>query len=152
MSKFWAVIGMVMMFLLGYSVSNFVVASPLPVQGPSPADRISESQIHVMQDNIIIDLPNATWAQFADTNSMVPTLDVGHNSIEIKPNSQEDIVVGDIISYHYDGVGDVIHRVTFIGNDTEGWYALVKGDNNQIEDPDKVRFNQILGIIVAVIY
>jgi Fe-S-cluster formation regulator IscX/YfhJ len=38
------------------------------------------------------------------------------------------------------------------GEDSNGWYAIFKGDNNPIRDPSKVRFSQIRRIVVAVIY
>ena len=44
------------------------------------------------------------------------------------------------------------HRVIEVGSDTAGGYYIVKGDNNPVEDSEKVRFAQIEGIVVAVVY
>lgn len=117
----------------------------------SPGDHISEDSIHVYKDHIYIDIKDAGWGTFLDTNSMDPVLDYGHNSIEIKPESFRDIGIGDIIVYEHEN-GYIIHRVVATGFDNEGWYCTAKGDNNYSEDPWKIRFNQIEGIVVGIFY
>ena len=121
------------------------------VERDSPFDRIGEDSIHVYSDRIVIDLQNAEWAKFTDTNSMDPILDTGANAIEIVPKSAADIHVGDIASYDSE-YGTVIHRVVSTGFDADGWYAVFKGDNNAMPDPGKVRFDQIRRVVVALIY
>ena len=122
------------------------------LERPSPHDRIQEQDIHVLPDQVIIDLKDAQWSTFTDTNSMDPIIDAGANAIQRVPRSEDDIHVGDIISYEpttYPGI--VIHRVISVGNDGQ-WYAVTKGDNNPYPDPQKVRFSQIKRVLVAVIY
>jgi hypothetical protein len=119
----------------------------------SPTDRISEDMIHVYSDNIELDIKNATWARFLDTNSMDPILDKGTNGIEIMPQSADEITVGDIISYNSEFAdGLIVHRVVEKGFDQKGFYFRVKGDNNPGLDPGKIRFNQVNGVVVALIY
>jgi hypothetical protein len=120
---------------------------------PSPSDHIKEHQIHVYKNRIIIDIENAAWARFTDTNSMDPVIDIRSNSIEISPKDPDDIQLGDIISYksnYADGI--IIHRVVLIGYDEKGWYAILQGDNLEKPDPGKIRFDQILGVVVGIIY
>lgn len=119
----------------------------------SPADRIKEEQIHVYPDKVVIDIKNARWAEFADTNSMDPYLDKGSNAIQIIPQSSGEIMAGDIISYNsevYNAI--IIHRVVEIGEDEEGIYYITKGDNNPKPDPERIRFNQVRRILVGIIY
>lgn len=119
----------------------------------SPFDWIREDQIHIYPDKVVIDLQNPQWATFTNTNSMDPVIDSGAHAIEIVPKSPDDIHIGDIISYESEYVdGVIIHRVVDIGEDADGWYGRTKGDNNQLEDPGKIRFNQIKRILVAIIY
>tara|TARA_Y100000310_G_scaffold338107_1_gene426867 strand:- start:330 stop:869 length:540 start_codon:yes stop_codon:yes gene_type:complete len=119
---------------------------------PSPADRIKEDQIIVTKDQVIINLENAQWAKFTDTNSMDPVLDQGTNAIEITPESANDLQAGDIISYiSNQAEGIIIHRIVEIGNDGS-WFARVKGDNIDFEDPGKIRFNQIQRVVVGILY
>jgi hypothetical protein len=119
----------------------------------SPQDRISEDQIRVYPDRVVINLPNAQWASFTDTNSMDPIIDIGANAIQIIPKSTEEIHIGDIVSYQSSLVNSIIiHRVIHIDYDEEGWYAILKGDNLANPDPEKVRFDQIKRITVAIIY
>lgn len=116
-----------------------------------PKHRINESQIKVYQDKVQIDLANAEWSTFTPTKSMVPFLDKGSYAIQVVPKSPESLQVGDIISYSY-GNDTIIHRIIKTGNDSKGWYAIVKGDNNDQPDPFKVRFSQIKRVLVAIIY
>ncbi len=124
----------------------------------TPKDRIKEEQIKIYDDKIIIELKNAEWSKFENTNSMMPFLDENSNAIQIKPKSEEELQVGDIISYEYNITENgetktitIIHRIIKIGKDENGWYAITKGDNNKKED-EKVRFSQIKRVLVAVIY
>jgi hypothetical protein len=117
----------------------------------SPAEHIEMDQIHVNKDSVVIDINDANWATFADTNSMDPVIDKGSYGIEITPKSISDINIGDIISYKSEQ-GIIIHRVISTGIDQNGWYAITKGDNVPVQDPDKVRFSQVKGILVAIVY
>jgi len=118
---------------------------------PSPSDWVKSEQIRIYDNRIVIEIPNAVYAEFADTNSMDPVLDAGTNGIEIKPESPDDIQVGDIIAYRAD-VGVIIHRVVEKGIDSEGIYFITKGDNNRQADPQKIRFEQVERVLVALIY
>ena len=67
---------------------------------------------------------------------MDPVLDNGTNAIEVVPQSFDEIGTGDIISYEMESInGTIIHRVIEIGFDSEGWYAITKGDNLEFQDP-----------------
>jgi hypothetical protein len=119
----------------------------------SPHDRISEEQIHVYNDRVVIDIKNAEWASFTNTNSMDPVIDQGANAIQIVPRSTEEIHLGDIVSYKSNIVdATIIHRVVRIDSDEKGWFAIMKGDNLNREDPEKVRFEQVQRVVVAIIY
>lgn len=118
----------------------------------SPQDHIAEDAIRVYDDRVVLLIDNPLWSSFTDTNSMDPLLDVGANGIEIIPENEEDIHLGDVISYQNEEGNIVIHRVIEIGADNEGIYYIVKGDNNSIADQEKVRFENIQGILVAVVY
>jgi signal peptidase I len=119
----------------------------------SPSDWIKESQIKVYDNRIIIDLENAEWAKFTDTNSMDPVIDSNANAIEIVPKSYKEIQPGDIVSYEIENVeGIIIHRVVETGFDEKGWFAVTKGDNLENNDPFKIRFSNIKRVVVAIIY
>lgn len=119
----------------------------------SPGDWIKESNVMITDDKVIIDIPNATWARFTDTNSMDPVIDIGANSIEIRPPSKESLKVGDIISYSSEYIdGLVIHRIVDIKEDQKGTYFITRGDNNNVNDPQRVRFDQIKGVVIGILY
>jgi len=154
----------ILVFILGWLTNSLVLSvgaqDELAFLGiyngkevDSPSDHIKKDQINVFEDKIILDIPNARWAEFTDTNSMDPVLDVESNSIEIIPESIDDINVGDIIDYkpkNFNGL--VVHRVIEINTDADGWFCKVKGDNLANPDPGEIRFNQIEGILVGIIY
>ncbi len=122
---------------------------------PSPSDRLRLQDVHVTDKTVVIDAVqgrNYETAIFTDTNSMDPLIDEGTQAIQIVPLVTDDIQVGDIISYDSGAYGVIIHRVIQIGNDNQGWFAVVKGDNNPSADPIKVRFSMVRRVLVAVLY
>ncbi|MEM2916509.1 MAG: signal peptidase I [Candidatus Woesearchaeota archaeon] len=122
---------------------------------PSPADRLKLGDVHVTDNRVIIDgIAGRKFetAIFTDTNSMDPLIDDGSQAIQIVPLTPDEIQVGDIISYDAGSYGIIIHRVIQIGTDENGWYAIVKGDNNPAPDPIKVRFKMIKRVLVGVLY
>lgn len=118
----------------------------------SPRNRIHEDEIHVYDTHVVLDVNDALWSTFTDTNSMDPVLDIGANGIEIVPHYPDDIHLGDIISYKTNDETIVVHRVIKILSDEEGIYYITKGDNNPVIDPVKIRFSDVQGILVAVVY
>ncbi len=119
----------------------------------SPSDHIKESQISVYKDRIVIDIDNAVWARYTDSNSMDPLFDKGANGLELPVSSTEDLKIGDIIAYQASWTeGTVIHRIIEIGNDEKGIYYITKGDNNPSQDPEKVRFSQVKYILIGILY
>lgn len=116
----------------------------------SPSDVISENKIVVYPDRVIIFVENASLSSYAPTGSMTPIFSENSNGVRIKPASPEDVLIGDIISYEKDGIL-IVHRVVEKGEDAEGIYFVVKGDNNS--EPDgTIRFQDIRYKTVAILY
>jgi len=148
-------------FLLGFlsaNIASFYLISGLEVpflfwnssNDDAPFDFIDERDIKVYHDRIVIFIDDASLSKYAPTGSMLPIFDQGANGIRIAPNSEEDIHVGDIISYERAG-RLIVHRVVEKGIDEEGVYFIAKGDNNEISD-GKVRFDNIRYVTVGVIW
>jgi signal peptidase I len=116
----------------------------------SPSDTIKEHQIKVYNDKVVIDI-EAEWAKIANTKSMDPILDQGTFVLQIIPQNENEINIGDIITYVLDDMR-IIHRVIGINFDEEGKYFILKGDNNKEPDPVKVRFNMIDRKLVGILY
>jgi len=121
------------------------------IEKPSPYNWIEKSQIHIYDDKFVVDMKNTILTTFTDTNSMDPIIDENSHGIEIVPKSKEDIHTGDIVSYRDEDI-TIIHRVFFIGEDEKGWYCLMKGDNNEVADPGRIRFSQIRRVLIGIIY
>ncbi|MBN1377139.1 hypothetical protein JW949_02260 [Candidatus Woesearchaeota archaeon] len=133
-----------------YSIMERIYSGP--VERASPSDTIKPEQILVYNDRVVIDIQDAFWAVFTDTNSMDPVIDVEANAIEIKPKFPEDVITGDIVAYTSNyGEGVFIHRVIEKGEDSNGYYFIVKGDNVE-RSTEKIRFDDIVGKVVAIIY
>lgn len=116
-----------------------------------PFDHIKKEDIIVTQNRVIIKNNELAWAEYTDSGSMEPILSSSANGIEIRPETTSDLHVGDIISYQHDDK-IIIHRIVKMGIDDDGWYVVTKGDNLLTEDPIKVRFENIQGLLVGIIY
>ena len=119
----------------------------------SPGDWLSDDQIKVFQGRVVINQEDVILSSFANTNSMDPLIDETANGLEIKPD-EDKLQVGDIISYRSDFLGGVIiHRIVNIGEDSKGKYYETMGDGNHgVVDPEKIRFDQIEGVLIGVLY
>jgi len=146
--------GFILAIIAFITTSTFLTVAYLnPADVMSPHDRIHEGQIHIYPDKIVIEVKDATWASYTNTNSMDPLLDTGANGLEITPKNEDDIYRGDIVAYESKITpGLIIHRIVDIKEDEEGKYFIFKGDNNNTSDPEKVRFSQIKYILIGIIY
>lgn len=153
----------VLMFLLGFlaSAGLFYGMSYSGVEVPfgtglmssdvsAPNDWVDSDDIIVFDDMILIRVSNATLSSYKDSGSMKPVFDEGANGIRVVPSSEDEIDVGDIVSYRF-GKLLIVHRVVEKGFDDEGVYFVMKGDNNLIDD-GKVRFDQIEYVTIGVIW
>ena len=156
-------LGYVLVFLLGFMscVFLFYGFSYSGVEVPfgtglvgfgvdAPNDWVSEDDIIVFDDMIVLRVENATLSNYLDTGSMKPVLDKGTNGIRVVPRSAEEIDVGDIVSYRIGGML-IVHRVVEKGFDSEGAYFIMKGDNSLAND-GKVRFKDIEFVTIGVIW
>jgi hypothetical protein len=114
------------------------------------SERINTSQILVEPDRIIINIDNISISKYGNTSSMIPLINENSKGITVEPNSAGDIKIGDIITYELKGEL-IVHRVISIGEDEEGWYCIVKGDNAEVSD-GKIRFEEIKSILIGVLY
>ena len=155
------IIALAWFIFLGLSMVGYLLIDPTAEKKPfsflssereSPGDWLVDEQIKVMKNMVVIKEEDVILSSFADTNSMDPLLDENSNGLEIKP-VKEKLKVGDVISYRSEVLGGVvIHRIIEIGYDEQGTYYLVQGDNNNFRDPEKVRFEQIEGVLIGVLY
>lgn len=123
-----------------------------PQERPSPSDWVKETQIEMKPDGVTIHINNPQWAILADTNSMDPVFDTGSHLLQFFPTSKDEIHVGDIISYDSPLGFSIVHRVIEINSDSDGWYAITKGDNNPGPDPWKIRYEWITRVTFGIIY
>ncbi len=163
---------------LGHSTSQVVYASSSAVSGGaciqnkvfSPSDSwykkaeqhvvvvpdiLEESEIHVFKNKTIIDGKFARLSP-AGTNSMLPLFGLENTVLGLHTDG-ENLSVGTIITFDvswYDEEQDVpvVHRIIDTGSDADGFYYVVKGDNNPNIDPWKIRPEHVDTVIAAVIY
>src|SRR3989344_6589440 len=123
-----------------------------PVERDSPSDWVKERKIEMRPDGVLIKVDNPQWAILTNTNSMDPVFDETSHLIQVFPKSKDEIHVGDIVSYQSPLGFMIVHRVVQIDTDSEGWYAILKGDNNPSQDPWKVRWGMVRRVTVMVVY
>lgn len=116
----------------------------------APSNWISEDKIIVLEDRVILNIKEASLSNYAPTGSMKPVLDFGANGIRIKPENEDDIQIGDIVSFKSENKL-IVHRVVEKMKDEKGFYFITKGDNNNFAD-DKIRFKDIEYVTVGIIY
>jgi len=116
----------------------------------APHDFIPEESIVAYPNQVVLKIENYSINKYAPTGSMIPVLDKGANGISIKPNSEDDLHIGDIITFRENNEL-IVHRIIEKGIDENGIYFITKGDNNNVSD-GKIRFSQIEGVLVALIY
>lgn len=153
-------LGMLVCIIGIYSLSYVELEIPLQVGGfkqvsilsekSSPGDWIANEDIEVYKDKIVINIENPSISSYANTGSMIPTLDSGHNGIRIKPNSPEEIQEGDIITFLKNN-NLLVHRVIQKGQDEKGFWFITKGDNN-LQSDEKVYFKDVKYITIGVLY
>jgi len=119
--------------------------------GEPPQNRIPLERVFVGENQVVIDVHDVVPGITASSESMRPFLGNDTIVLEIVPNAPGDIAVGDVIIYEFED-HRIIHRVIKIGVDDEGWYAILKGDNNPYPDAQPVRFDQVKGVVVGIIY
>ena len=47
---------------------------------------------------------------------------------------------------------EYVHRIIFIGHDFNGWFAITKGDTSPLPDFSMVREENVVGVMIAIIY
>lgn len=130
------------------TISGFLIFGNKEIN--SPSDFVNENNIAAYNDRVVIKIENPILTKYHDSGSMESFLSKTANGIEIKPMSESEISVGDVITYEKNDLL-IVHRVIEIGKDEYGTYFITRGDNNNVNDA-KVRFSQIKSILVGVIY
>ena len=82
------------------------------------------------------------------TGSMEPEYNIG-DLIVIRETTKEEIKIGDVINYISEtGIDTITHRVVDIIEKDGQTYYKTKGDNNNSEDSELVKYSQVKGKLV----
>jgi len=115
-----------------------------------PFDHVEERSLLLFDDMLIVKIPGVSLSEYSLSGSMGPYFGEGANGIRVKPEREEDIHIGDIVSF-YKGQELIVHRVVEKGRDKEGIYFVTKGDNNLFRD-GKIRFKDIEYVTIGVLW
>jgi len=118
----------------------------------SPSLTINESQILVYETHAEIVYPNMSWFTLEPTGSMLPLANTGTYMLGVNVTDDNELHVGDIVTYNSESGEYIMHRIINISNDENGTYYILKGDNNPIADKNKIRLNQVVFKVVSIIY
>lgn len=154
------ILNLMLVFCIGFSLATFLYYSNFSIEKPfsfsvsgnvnAPSNRISENQIKVENNRIIISVENASLSRYAATGSMKPVLDENSNGIRIIPESPEQIKIGDIVTFEQEN-DLIVHRVIENGEDEKGKWFITKGDNSEISD-GKIYFSDIKYVTIGVLW
>jgi len=154
----------ILVFLVLFNVFPYLnIEKPLNLAGFSvnendsleaPGNWIKKEQITLIGDKIVIDLAGlggVSLSNYAATGSMKPVLDVFSNGIRVVPDNEDEIGVGDIVTYRDNGQL-IVHRVIEKARDEQGVYFVTQGDSNNVSDGVKLRFNDIEYVTIGVLW
>ncbi len=161
--RLFKIIEIILIFALGFLSAYFINYSTelVGVENPisfiskgskdAPTDYLSLRDIQIQDGKIIINVGGGlSVSKYADTGSMLPVLDENTNGIKIVPKTEDDINIGDIITFERDDFL-IVHRVIRKGTDSQGTYFITKGDNNLFSD-GKVRSKDIKYKTIMLVY
>ena len=160
-------------FLLGYMVNDICefLFSRMP-KGRLNPNCIPTNEGFLCRGNDFI------YTDFLPTGSMFPLFTKGHLGVYTTDFDVEDLQVGDIVIVRrprnfLDEINDKLycwlmgieelcdyssdyeeyaHRIIFIGHDSNGWFAVTKGDTNPLPDFFMVREENVVAVMIAIIY
>jgi len=130
-------------------ISNLFLSEDTKILN-APSDFIDEDKILTYPNKVVLEIENYSLSRYASSGSMIPLFDSGANGIGIKPKSEDELHVGDIITFRQ-GNDLIVHRIIEKGIDEQGYFFITKGDNNNVTD-GKIRFSQIDSVLVVLIY
>src|SRR5690606_19251510 len=122
------------------TLTGFVTAAPISLTD-IPSDRITQENLFLTSEGLTILFENISLSYYADSGSMMPLLGPSAQGIRTVPKHQDEIEVGDIVSFEWEEKL-LVHRVIEKGRDEQGVYFITKGDNAASPD-EKIRFEQI---------
>ena len=122
----------------------------LPYEVVSPSNYLTEKDVMIYDNMVILMIKGASISRYADSGSMRPVIDSDANGIRIVPQNESEIQVGDIVTFK-SHTSLVVHRVVEKGADEGGTYFITAGDNNEYRDA-KIRFSDIRYKTIAVLY
>ena len=153
-SKWIIVLYFVLVFLIGFLSAQVWDSYSAGITGlvvdKTPSDFVSERDILVYDDKIVIKVENASLSNYDSTGSMGAVLGEGVNGIRVRPMFADEISVGDIVTFTK-GEELIVHRVVEKGIDSEGVYFITKGDSSDRAD-GKIRFENIEWKTIGLIY
>jgi len=140
----------VLLYIIFYSGLTPLGTGMASLNTIAPSDWITEDNITVFDNMVVIKVKDASITSYAPTGSMRPLLDSDSNGIRIVPEDENQIHVGDIVSFERDNIL-VVHRIIEKGEDEQGTYFIAQGDNTSIED-GKIRFKDIKYVTIGVLW
>ena len=147
----FAVIGFLIGFILAAALFTQHTLPQITANVISaPTGNIQDDNITVYPARVVIKVANATISNYGATGSMTPLLDGNAHGIRIKPESADQISVGDLVTFNASGTM-VIHRVVEKGNDSQGIYFITKGDSNPVNDKP-IHFSDIYYKTIGILY
>ena len=139
----------------GVNAKDLAAVEPISYQRydpQAPANRIRLGDIRGDDRSFEVRLPGEYRLWTTKGGSMVPTIGEGHLQVTVEVDPEE-IQVGDKLVVRESLRGRIVgHRVVEISYDDKGWYALTQGDANFGRDMWRVRAEDLLGVVVAILY
>lgn len=142
---------LLLFFLFRGSLTSYVVLSDNgKIQISAPSDFLNKSFISANSEEVCLSISDAMLSEYIDSSSMLPVLGKNSTGINVRPDSPDEINIGDIVSFRKNNEV-FVHRVIEKSEDEKGVFFITKGDNNLFDD-GKVYFKEIDSVLIGIIY
>lgn len=155
MKKNYLLIGFILgliVSLIAFSILIYLFRVEFFKSNIYPQDIVKFEDIKTFSDGAVINYKNLTYSTIGNTSSMLPCISHLSTVFYTTPAERNYLIKkGDIVIYN-NTKKFIIHRIVDIKYDEMGKYFIVKGDNSKNPDNVKLRINDIIDIVVGVIY
>ncbi len=117
------------------------------------APSIAGIEFLLSEEAFVVKYSNVNLSSVTDTKSMHPTITADHTAVFTTKFSPSDLRIGTIIAYNSPSFSiPIMHRIIDISSDSQGTCYVLQGDNNLSPDPDCVRPQEIIGIVIGTVF
>ena len=150
-----------LVFLLGWTANSVYSQYNLNFEKPSiigmvtlsqdsPSNRLSLENLQFYPNRVVITYNGISGTTYADTKSMLPTINKDSIGLEIPVTAETDLNEGDIVAYENSNKELLVHRIKNVIE--QGKFYIVAGDNTKSFGSEVISRSQIKYVNIGLLY